>query len=147
MKYPVRPRTLVAPDNRAGIFSRFEAKDWANTTYERLIAKLKPEIERHEADPRRFMKGIYFDWDVGQAGTVPPFYYTTHIIQTTVNGRIWQAGGSLVQIRPQLVPRDRDTIGSGLNEINGCQKQDLVCRLRLRFRTSFGLIMGSPNHK
>ena len=80
-------------------------------------------------------------------GTVPPFDYTTHIIQTTVNGRIWQAGGSLVQIRHQLVPRDRDTIGSGLNEINGCQKQDLVCRLRLRFRTSFGLIMGSPNHK
>jgi hypothetical protein len=53
------------PDNRAGIFSRFEAKDWANTTHERLIAKLKPEIELHEADARRFMKGIYFDWSAG----------------------------------------------------------------------------------
>jgi len=74
-----RPFIWVTQHERESILQKIKEQQWAKSDYNDLIYNLDKTIALHQINPRKYLRGMPFDWGKQKKGETPPFFYTTHI--------------------------------------------------------------------
>lgn len=74
-----RPFIWVTQNDRYAILQKIKEQQWAKSNYNDLISNLDKVIAAHQTNPRKYLRGMPFDWKKQKEGETPPFFYTIHI--------------------------------------------------------------------